>query len=236
MAGGRNLPAKARSRAASYRRASFPWYKLTFVCRGNPPSVGGAQRREVVLFPDLTVLWVIFFVLVLTILLDRLLLRPLQRVMAQREEATGRRARWRSGRHSRLARRQRSSSGRQRRRAPKSTSRWTRCAGRRRLNAQRSSRRPGRRRSRKSLPPPRNCKLIQRKHAGAWRQTPKRSARPRPSASSVVAHPDRFLRQFTGARNKTEDAYPPRQIAGSHSAPAARGAGVDKCRRVRPGA
>ena len=46
------------------------------------------QRREVVLFPDLSVLWVIFFVLVLTILLDRLLLRPLQRVMHQREEAT----------------------------------------------------------------------------------------------------------------------------------------------------
>jgi F-type H+-transporting ATPase subunit b len=40
------------------------------------------------LFPDLSVLWVIFFVLLLTILLDRLLFRPLQRVMHQREEST----------------------------------------------------------------------------------------------------------------------------------------------------
>jgi F0F1-type ATP synthase membrane subunit b/b' len=60
---------------------------LSFVCRGKPPSEGGAQRPEVVLFPDLSVLWVIFFVLVLTILLDRLLLRPLQHVMKQREDA-----------------------------------------------------------------------------------------------------------------------------------------------------
>ena len=40
------------------------------------------------MFPDLSVFWVIFFVLVLTILLDRLLFRPLQRVMHQREDAT----------------------------------------------------------------------------------------------------------------------------------------------------
>ena len=71
-----------------YRRARFPWYKLTFVCRSKPPPEGGTQRPEVPLFPDLSVLWVIFFVLVLTILLDRLLLRPLQRVMHQREDAT----------------------------------------------------------------------------------------------------------------------------------------------------
>jgi F-type H+-transporting ATPase subunit b len=37
--------------------------------------------------PDLSVLWVIFFLLVLTIVLDRLLFRPIQRVMHQREEA-----------------------------------------------------------------------------------------------------------------------------------------------------
>ena len=61
---------------------------MTFVCRSEPPPEGGTQRPEVALFPDLSVLWVIFFVLVLTILLDRLLLRPLQRVMQQREDAT----------------------------------------------------------------------------------------------------------------------------------------------------
>jgi F-type H+-transporting ATPase subunit b len=37
--------------------------------------------------PDLSVFWVIFFVLVLTIVLDRLLLRPILRVMQQREAA-----------------------------------------------------------------------------------------------------------------------------------------------------
>jgi F-type H+-transporting ATPase subunit b len=37
--------------------------------------------------PDLSVLWVIFCLLVLTIVLDRLLFRPIQRVMHQREEA-----------------------------------------------------------------------------------------------------------------------------------------------------
>ena len=47
-----------------------------------------ARAPEVLLFPDLSVLWVIFFVLVLTILLDRLLFRPLQAVMHQRAEAT----------------------------------------------------------------------------------------------------------------------------------------------------
>lgn len=39
------------------------------------------------MLPDLSVLWVIFFLLVLTIVLDRLLFRPIQRVMHQREEA-----------------------------------------------------------------------------------------------------------------------------------------------------
>ena len=47
-----------------------------------------SRAPEVVLFPDLSVLWVIFFVLLLTILLDRLLFRPLQRVMDQRAEST----------------------------------------------------------------------------------------------------------------------------------------------------
>src|SRR3954469_10590789 len=48
----------------------------------------GARAPEGLGFPDLSVLWVIFFVLVLTILLDRLLFRPLQAVMHQRAEAT----------------------------------------------------------------------------------------------------------------------------------------------------
>jgi F-type H+-transporting ATPase subunit b len=37
--------------------------------------------------PDLSVVWVIFFLLVLTIILDRLLFRPIQRVIQAREEA-----------------------------------------------------------------------------------------------------------------------------------------------------
>jgi F-type H+-transporting ATPase subunit b len=37
--------------------------------------------------PDLSVVWVIFFVLVLTVVLDRLLFKPIQRVIQQREDA-----------------------------------------------------------------------------------------------------------------------------------------------------
>jgi F-type H+-transporting ATPase subunit b len=37
--------------------------------------------------PDLSVLWVIFFVLLLTVILDRLLFKPILRVMAERERA-----------------------------------------------------------------------------------------------------------------------------------------------------
>jgi F-type H+-transporting ATPase subunit b len=39
------------------------------------------------LIPDLSVLWVIVFVLMLSVLLDRLLLRPLTRVMSERDGA-----------------------------------------------------------------------------------------------------------------------------------------------------
>jgi F-type H+-transporting ATPase subunit b len=39
--------------------------------------------------PNLSVLWVIAFVLVLTIVLDRLLLRPVTRIMKEREGAIG---------------------------------------------------------------------------------------------------------------------------------------------------
>ena len=39
------------------------------------------------MIPDLSVLWVIALVLILSVLLDRLLLRPLTRVMQQRESA-----------------------------------------------------------------------------------------------------------------------------------------------------
>lgn len=39
------------------------------------------------MLPDLSVFWVIFFLMVLTVVLDKLLFRPLQRVMQQREAA-----------------------------------------------------------------------------------------------------------------------------------------------------
>lgn len=39
------------------------------------------------MIPNLSVLWVIFFVLLLTVILDRLLFRPLLRTIAQREAA-----------------------------------------------------------------------------------------------------------------------------------------------------
>lgn len=39
------------------------------------------------MIPDLSVLWVIFFVLLLTIVLDRLLFKPVLRVMGEREGA-----------------------------------------------------------------------------------------------------------------------------------------------------
>lgn len=39
------------------------------------------------MLPDLSVFWVIFFVMTLTVILDRLLLKPIQRVMQQREHA-----------------------------------------------------------------------------------------------------------------------------------------------------
>ncbi|MEX1130071.1 MAG: hypothetical protein WEB50_15985 [Vicinamibacterales bacterium] len=40
------------------------------------------------MLPDLSVFWVIFFVMLLTVIIDRLLLRPVMRVMHAREEAT----------------------------------------------------------------------------------------------------------------------------------------------------
>jgi F-type H+-transporting ATPase subunit b len=49
------------------------------------PFCPGAGRR--VVLPDLTVLWVVFFVLLLAFVLDRVLLRPITRVIDQREQA-----------------------------------------------------------------------------------------------------------------------------------------------------
>ncbi len=40
------------------------------------------------MLPNLSVLWVIFFVLVLTVVLDRLLLRPVLDVIRRREETS----------------------------------------------------------------------------------------------------------------------------------------------------
>lgn len=39
------------------------------------------------MLPDLSVFWVIFFVMLLTVIIDRLLLRPVMRVMREREAA-----------------------------------------------------------------------------------------------------------------------------------------------------
>ena len=39
------------------------------------------------MLPDVSVIWVIFFVLLLTVVLDRLLFKPLLRVMAERQRA-----------------------------------------------------------------------------------------------------------------------------------------------------
>ena len=39
------------------------------------------------MLPDVSVVWVIFFVLLLTVVLDRLLFKPLLRVMAERQRA-----------------------------------------------------------------------------------------------------------------------------------------------------
>lgn len=39
------------------------------------------------MLPDLSVFWVIFFVMLLTVIIDRLLLRPVMRVMREREDA-----------------------------------------------------------------------------------------------------------------------------------------------------
>lgn len=39
------------------------------------------------MLPDISVFWVIFFVMLLTVIVDRLLLRPITRVMQEREQA-----------------------------------------------------------------------------------------------------------------------------------------------------
>lgn len=41
------------------------------------------------MLPDLSVFWVVFFVLLLTLIMDRLFFRPLLAVMKQREDAVG---------------------------------------------------------------------------------------------------------------------------------------------------
>lgn len=40
------------------------------------------------MLPDLSVIWVVFFVIVLSVILDRLVFRPIQRVIHERESAT----------------------------------------------------------------------------------------------------------------------------------------------------
>ena len=41
------------------------------------------------MLPDLSVFWVVFFVLLLTLILDRLFFRPLLNIIKQRENAVG---------------------------------------------------------------------------------------------------------------------------------------------------
>jgi F-type H+-transporting ATPase subunit b len=65
-----------------WRPSGRPWYKLSFVRAAFRP----ALRRSCVI-PDLSVLWVIFFVLLLATILNGLLFKPLIRVMAAREAA-----------------------------------------------------------------------------------------------------------------------------------------------------
>src|SRR5688500_17541151 len=45
------------------------------------------RRAGGYVLPDLSVFWVIFFVMLLTVIIDRLLLRPVMRVMQEREKA-----------------------------------------------------------------------------------------------------------------------------------------------------
>jgi F-type H+-transporting ATPase subunit b len=45
------------------------------------------DRAGGIVLPDISVFWVIFFVMLLTVIVDRLLLRPITRVMREREQA-----------------------------------------------------------------------------------------------------------------------------------------------------
>jgi F-type H+-transporting ATPase subunit b len=51
------------------------------------PQSGWSIGPEVLVLPDLSVVWVILFVLLLTVILNQLLFKPLLAVMAQREHA-----------------------------------------------------------------------------------------------------------------------------------------------------
>jgi F-type H+-transporting ATPase subunit b len=46
-----------------------------------------SARRRLLVLPDLSLFWVVFFVLVLSVILDRLLFRPVLHVIKQREAA-----------------------------------------------------------------------------------------------------------------------------------------------------
>jgi F-type H+-transporting ATPase subunit b len=65
-----------------WRFFACPWYKLSFARAAFKPVL----RRSCVI-PDLSVLWVIFFVLLVAAILNQLLFKPLIRVMAARENA-----------------------------------------------------------------------------------------------------------------------------------------------------
>jgi F-type H+-transporting ATPase subunit b len=73
------------------------WYKLTFGPASITRVIAGSRRVHArpsipdtlggVVLPNLSVLWVIAFVLFLTVVLDRLLFRPISRVKEQRERS-----------------------------------------------------------------------------------------------------------------------------------------------------
>ncbi|PYR77566.1 MAG: hypothetical protein DMF86_08860 [Acidobacteria bacterium] len=78
-------PAVTRSTLQTLRTRVSEWYKLTFC-----PGRGVRDKRDCAggaVLPNLSVFWVILFVLVLTFVIERLLLRPVMSVIRAREQA-----------------------------------------------------------------------------------------------------------------------------------------------------
>ncbi len=189
------------------------------------------------MFPDLSVLWVIFFVLVLTILLERLLLRPLQRVMHQREDAT------------RSARALAERSALEAREAAAEFERKTAAARAEVYRQMDDMRRTALAERTEILAQTRAQAEQEIAAASAQLHADSEEARRRLAADAEALGAEAAERilgrarilidsfaQFIGARNNTEDAYATRQSAGSHPAPAARSVAVVWCCGLRTGA